>query len=147
MNNLKVDKIVLEELKKLVLPTDEIKEVEPITDKHYSLNLRFEVIRNGKNYFITIKKVNVMGMEKKHHIRLVVNTDLPSNEKQEKIKKQKDLLDKKLAKIEELRIKIKEHKQAYILAKNNNTGNTGYHLYQYNEYKKQLLKLETSINR
>jgi len=147
MKNLKVNKLVLLELEKLVLPTDKIKEVEPITEKHYSLNERFEVIRKGKKYYIAIKEVNVMGSEKKYHTRLEVDTDLPSNEKQEKKKKAKELLDKKMAKIGELKLKIKEHKEKYLLAKKNNTGNTRYHLFQYNEYKKQLFKLETSVNR
>lgn len=145
MTTLNVTNEVANELEKLLLATDKIKEVEPTTEKHYTLNLRFEVERENKKYFIAIKKVDVSGSEVKSHVRLEVDTDLPSNEKLKKQQKKQELLDKKLQKIAELEIKKQEHKKEYFKAKNENTGNHGYHLFQYNEYKKQLEKLYCSL--
>ena len=68
-------------VQKLTLSTDLVKEVEAVTEKHYSLNQKFVVIRNGKEYFISIKKVDVNGQVIKSHIRLDVDTNLPRTEK------------------------------------------------------------------
>jgi hypothetical protein len=142
MTTLNVTNEVANELEKLLLATDKIQEVEPTTEKHYSLNLRFEVVRENKKYFIAIKKVDVSGSEVKSHVRLEVDTDLPSNEKLQKQQKKQELLEKKLQKIAELEIKKQEHKKEYLKAKNENCKiNQGYHLFQYNEYKKQIEKL------
>jgi hypothetical protein len=65
-------------LAKLTLSTDIVTEVATTTDKHYSLNERFEVLRNGKVYFISIKKVDVIGQVIKSHVRLDVDTNLPT---------------------------------------------------------------------
>ena len=145
MTTLNVTNEVANELEKLLLTTDKIQEVEPTTEKHYSLNLRFEVERENKKYFIAIKKVDVSGSEVKSHVRLEVDTNLPSNEKLQKQQKKQELLDKKLQKIAELEIKKQEHKKEYFKAKNENTGNQSFHLFQYNEYKKQLQKLYCSL--
>jgi hypothetical protein len=72
---------VKQAIEKLTLSTDIVKEVEAVTEKHYSLNQRFQVIRDGKEYFISIKKVDVNGQVIKSHIRLDVDTDLPRKEK------------------------------------------------------------------
>jgi hypothetical protein len=141
MTTLNVTNEVASELEKLVLATDKIQEVEPRTEKHYSLNLRFQVERDNKKYFIAIKKVDVSGSEVKSHVRLEVDTDLPSNEKLQKHQKKQELLDKKLQKIAELEILRDEHKKEYFKAKNENTGNQSYHLFQYNQYKKQIENL------
>jgi len=145
MTTLNVSDEIATELEKLVLATDKIQEVEPITEKHYTLNLRYEVQRENKKYFIAIKKVDVLGSEKKSHTRLEIDTDLPSKEKQEKLNKKQELLDKKLQKIAELKILRDEHKKEYFKAKNENLGNQGYHLFQYNQYKNQITKLEISL--
>jgi hypothetical protein len=98
-------KNVQEILESLLIEGDIVKEVEPTTEKHYSLNLRYEVIRNDKTYFISIKEVNVFCSEKKDHVRIDVDTDLPRKEKP-KTKKQ--------LKIEELREKLKIAKEKKI---------------------------------
>ena len=72
---------VRQAIEKLTISTDIITEVEAITEKHYSLNQRFSVIRDGKEYFISIKKVDVNGQIIKSHIRLDIDTDLPRKEK------------------------------------------------------------------
>ena len=90
MTTLNVTNEVANELEKLLLVTDKIKEVEPTTEKHYTLNLRFEVERENKKYFIAIKKVDVLGSEVKSHVRLEVDTDLPSNEKLKKQQKKQE---------------------------------------------------------
>ena len=72
---------VQEVIEKLTLPTDLVKEVEALTEKHYSLNRRFIVIRNEKQYFISVKTVDVMGQIIKSHVRLDVDTDLPKKAK------------------------------------------------------------------
>jgi hypothetical protein len=141
MTTLNVTNEVASELEKLVLATDKIQEVEPRTEKHYTLNLRYEVERDNKKYFIAIKKVDVSGSEVKSHVRLEVDTDLPSNEKLQKHQKKQELLDKKLQKIAELEILRDEHKKEYFKAKKENTGNQSYHLFQYNQYKKQIENL------
>lgn len=63
---------------KYTLATDIVTEVATTTDKHYSLNQRFEVLRNGQVYFISIKKVDVIGQVIKSHVRLDVDTNLPT---------------------------------------------------------------------
>jgi hypothetical protein len=63
---------------KYTLATDIVTEVATTTDKHYSFNQRFEVLRNGQVYFISIKKVNVIGQVIKSHVRLDVDTNLPT---------------------------------------------------------------------
>jgi len=68
-------------IEKLTVATDIVKEVEAVTEKHYSLNQRFIVTREGKEYFISIKKVDVNGQVIKSHIRLDIDTDLPRKEK------------------------------------------------------------------
>jgi hypothetical protein len=72
---------VKQAIEKLTLSTDIVKEVEAVTEKHYSLNQRFQVIRDGKEYFISIKKVDVNGQVIKSHVRLDIDTDLPKKEK------------------------------------------------------------------
>jgi hypothetical protein len=72
---------VKQAIEKLTISTDIVKEVEPVTEKHYSLNQRFIVTREGKEYFISIKKVDVNGQVIKSHIRLDIDTDLPKKEK------------------------------------------------------------------
>lgn len=71
-----MNSLVKKELEKYTKPTDVISEVEPTTVNHYNLNFRFEVLRDNKKYFISIKEVEVMGEIKKHHLRLEVDTDL-----------------------------------------------------------------------
>lgn len=88
-------------IEKLTVATDVVKEVETTTEKHYSLNQKFIVIREGKEYFISIKKVDVNGQVIKSHIRLDIDTDLPRMEKQ---------LTKKEIKIAELEAKLKDAK-------------------------------------
>jgi hypothetical protein len=141
MTTLNVTNEVASELEKLLLTTDKIQEVQPTTEKHYSLNLRYEVERDNKKYFISIKKVDVSGSEVKSHVRLEVDTDLPSKEKQEKRNKKEELANKKIQKIAELEILRDEHKKEYFKAKKENTGNQSYHLFQYNQYKKQIENL------
>lgn len=68
--------IVKQELAKYTKATDKVIEVETTTNNHYSLNYKFEVTRDNKKYFISIKEVNVMGEIKKHHTRLEVDTNL-----------------------------------------------------------------------
>lgn len=92
---------VKEAIEKLTVATDIVKEVETTTDKHYSLNQRFTVIRDGKEYYIAIKKVDVNGQVIKSHIRFDIDTDLPRIEKQ---------LTKKEIKIAELEAKLKDAK-------------------------------------
>lgn len=68
---------VKQAIEKLTVATDIVKEVEATTEKHYSLNQRFTVTRDGKEYFISIKKIDVNGQVIKSHIRLDIDTDLP----------------------------------------------------------------------
>jgi hypothetical protein len=100
--NIKVmEAIVKQAIEKITLNTDVITEVEVATEKHYSLNLRFKVIRDNKEYFISIKEVDVNGQVIKSHIRLDVDTNLP---KKEKAPTKKEL------KIYELEEKLKQAK-------------------------------------
>lgn len=99
---------VQEIITSLTVQTDTIVEVEPTTKNHYSLNVRFEVIRENKTYYISIKEVDVMGDIKKHHTRLDVDTNLP---KKEKITKKQQ----KIADLEsKLQIAIKENHKSNI---------------------------------
>ena len=89
---------VNEVIAKLTLSTDIVTEVATTTDKHYSLNQKFEVIRNGQQYFISVKKVDVIGQVIKSHVRLDVDTNLPKPAKP---------LTKKEVKILELEAKLR----------------------------------------
>jgi hypothetical protein len=102
---------VQEELAKFILPSDVVTEVEPTTESHYSLNLRFEVIREEKKYFISIKKVNVMGEMKRHHVRLEVDTDLPKPKSKAQIAAEKKYA--KILELEALMRKAKAEKNRY----------------------------------
>ena len=93
---------IKETLEKLTLKTDVVKEIEATTEKHYNLNKKFLVFRNGKEFFISIKQVDVIGQVIKSHIRLDIDTDLPKNEKP---------LTKKEFKILELEEKLTEAKK------------------------------------
>ena len=97
---------------KLTLSTDIVTEVATTTDKHYSLNEKFEVIRDGQQYFISVKKVDVIGQVIKSHVRLDVDTNLPKPVKP---------LSKKEVKILELEAKLR-------IAKANNCK---HEIYQY----------------
>jgi len=66
---------------KYTLATDIVTEVEATTNNHYSLNQKFEVVRNGQVYFISVKKVDVIGQVIKSHVRLDVDTNLPTTAK------------------------------------------------------------------
>ena len=77
MKNTQINEV----LSKLTLSTDIIKEVATTTDKNYSLNQKFEVLRDGKSYFISVKKVDVIGQVIKSHVRLDVDTNLPTTAK------------------------------------------------------------------
>jgi len=90
---------VKQELAKYTTKNDIVTEVETTTTNHYSLNYRFEVLRDNKKYFISIKEVNVTGEIKKHHTRLEIDTDL---EKVIEVKK----VD--LEKIEKIKIQIEK---------------------------------------
>lgn len=79
--------IVKQELAKYTTKNDIVTEVETTTTNHYSLNYRFEVLRDSKKYFIAIKKVCVMGEIKKHHTRLEVDTNLKVIKKEADVKK------------------------------------------------------------
>ena len=74
MKNEEVNAVVA----KLTLSTDIVTEVETTTDKHYNFNQKFEVVRDSKIYFISIKQVDVIGQVIKSHIRLDVDTNLPT---------------------------------------------------------------------
>jgi hypothetical protein len=77
MKNEEVNAVVA----KLTLSTDIVREVETTTDKHYNFNQKFEVVRDSKIYFISIKQVDVIGQVIKSHIRLDVDTNLPTTAK------------------------------------------------------------------
>ena len=87
--------IVRKALEKYTKSTDKVTEIDPITANHYSLNNRFEVIRDNKKHFISIKEVDVMGEIKKHHTRIEIDTDLELIKKEvdtEKITKEIEIL-------------------------------------------------------
>ena len=87
---------VKRELAKYTKVTDLVTEVETTTNNHYSLNYRFEVVRDSQKYFIAIKLVDVMGQIKQHHTRLEVDTNLKplttKNIDKEEIKKEIEVL-------------------------------------------------------
>ena len=101
LNTISANAEVKKAIEKLVLATDTITEVEPTTEKHYALNQRFVVVRDGKEYYISIKSVDVIGHVIKSHIRLAVDTDLPKKEKP---------LTRKALKIQDLEAKLAKAK-------------------------------------
>lgn len=70
-------KTVNQVLSTLTLTSDIVTEVESKTVNHYNKNVRYEIVRNGKKYFLSIKEIDVIGEKIKSHIRLDVETDLP----------------------------------------------------------------------
>ena len=101
LNTISANAEVKKAIEKLILSTDTITEVEPTTEKHYALNQRFSVVRDGKEYYISIKSVDVIGQVIKSHIRLAVDTDLPKKEKP---------LTRKALKIQDLEAKLAKAK-------------------------------------
>jgi len=83
---------VNEILEKLTTSTDIIKEVEPTTEKRYNLNKRFIVIREGKEYFISIKSVDVIGQVIKSHVRFEIDTNVPKNTEKKLTRKEKEIM-------------------------------------------------------
>jgi hypothetical protein len=63
---------------KYILATDIVTEVEATTNKHYNVNQKFEVVRDSKVYFISVKQIDVIGQVIKSHLRLDVDTNLPT---------------------------------------------------------------------
>jgi hypothetical protein len=96
-------------LQKYTLTTDIVKKVEATTKNHYCANERFEVIRNNQSYFISIKKVDVVGQVIKSHVRLEVDTNLPAN----KIAKVVDV-----ERIQKLQLKLTKAQKTIIEFKN-----------------------------
>jgi hypothetical protein len=137
--------IVLEAVIKLTRPTDLISITDVKTANHYCLNERLVVIRDGVEYFISVKKVDVNGQEKKAHQRVEVDTDLPNGEKEERKRKKEELNNKKLEKIAELEKQKDSVKEEYKKEKSVNGGRVRYLATAYRDLQTKIDALYCSL--
>jgi hypothetical protein len=98
---------VKEILSKYTIEGDIIKTVDTITENSYCLNERFSIIREGKEYFLTIKLVDVTGEIIKHHTRLEIDSNLPQQPKT----KREIKIERLKKEVSELELKMNSYKQ------------------------------------